>query len=978
MTDIRKEVSVLEFRLENGNWMRIHPLAPYTYRIRIQPSRSFKEPAFIQQGVVRPPEQRCEFAVKRYAHRIAVQCTQSSMEIDTRDGGFSLVGACGRSPLQTEVSPRFTSPSGSSISFSLQEGDNLYGLASLHDKHLQLRGNIIETGPSPSSPSHVVPYVMSSGGWAILTASILRQRFDLGHTDTGQLEISSDTSELDLYLFIGAGFGELLDRYTELVGKPALLPIWAYGLSFMVNPNTIARDVVNDALKFRESNVPCDLIALHSGWSAEADDETQKHHWHPDRFPASANTLNQSLSFIDTLQRHGFKVGLPLHLNQDSIKPIVDSDQSLGAQVRRLTADGVSSFRIIEEKPSRTKTGASKAPTDNGLEHSIEDSSAYSVVLSGQLYNSFHRHTGQRPFLVHTPLDCTGIQTFAASSFEPFDHTMVALTPMLSYSLCGQANFAVPMNISSSEGIHAGFLQSWAQVNKWPSLWHPCLLGEPLRELFQMYAKLRYRLMPYLYAAAHTAARTGMPIMRAMPLMYPGDQNCADCSSQYMLGDDLLVAVHTHRVYLPQGIWIDYWTGEAYDGEQTCEYTVPERAGGPLFIRAGAILPYWPAMDYIDPTKTTSLELHFFPHGHSEFTLYEDDGITHLYKEGAMSTTVIRCDVHRDGRICIEIGPRVGSYKGMPVIRSYSIFIRADSKPEEVRVDGVPIPERNKQRAQQRSASLSADSTGWQYIRREQSVRLQIEESQSGDAVRIEVYCPEWAQPDPESLLPSASSPLSTLPHPQPAAPLHLLAAVQAAMIQGNMSLVESALDVWWANITEQSALPRTWRMQLLRAAMMAVRHAERHEGTIEDVFGQELDSLFALRSIVSPAQGRELLLRMFRHSIEQASNRAGPFLHPLVRDTMAITTRDLSRRFTLHEIAEKLGVDPSYLSRLFSQTGQSYTKYALQVRMERAKQLLQDGMKVHEAASLTGYKDTAHFSRNFSKYWGQPPIRFK
>jgi two-component system response regulator YesN len=254
-----------------------------------------------------------------------------------------------------------------------------------------------------------------------------------------------------------------------------------------------------------------------------------------------------------------------------------------------------------------------------------------------------------------------------------------------------------------------------------------------------------------------------------------------------------------------------------------------------------------------------------------------------------------------------------------------------------------------------------------------------MEESPRGDAVRIELYCPDAAQPGGESSLPPALAPLSVLPRAQPAtAPLHLLAAAQAAMIQGDMSLVESALDVWWANMTEQSALPVTWRMQLLRAAMLAVRHAERHGGTVEDIFAQELDSLFALRSIVSPSQGRELLLRMFRRSVQQASKPAGPFLHPLVRDTMAIVNRDLSRKLTLHEIADKLGVDPSYLSRLFSQTGQSYTDYALQARMERAKQLLEDGRKVHEAASMTGYKDTAHFSRNFSKYWGQPPIRFK
>ncbi|MDF2722851.1 MAG: xylS [Paenibacillus sp.] len=968
----REDRSVLEFQLAAGAWMRIQPVTPHSFRVRLGRSRSFAEPASIRDGMIRPPAPRCEFAVKHAEHRLAVQSAHSGLDIDTRDGCFRFVGTRGRQLLETVTTPRIAEPAGFSIAFSLQAGEALYGSGSGSDEHLQLRGLSLETGWDAASPNRPVPYVMSAQGWAIMAASMQIQRFDLGHTCNDRLVISSEDGELDLYLFSGAGFGDLLDQYTTVVGKPALLPIWAYGLSFVVNPNTNARDVMNDALKFREANVPCDLIVLNAGWSEKPDDGALNHRWHPERFPPSNDTLNQSMSFVDTLRRHGFKLSLRLCCDTEKLQDIAESGQSPYRHWERFTADGVSAFQIVEEMQQNT---AQQAAREDGLSERAARH-VHPALLAKPFFDGFRRQTDQRPFLVYTTTDYTGLQPFAAIlSSESFENPRHALAAQLRYGLCGHANIAVPMNLSTREGIHAGFLQPWTQVNKWPSQWHPCLLEEPLRELFRTYAQLRYRLLPYFYSAAHVSARTGFPIMRAMPLMFPADPNCEDASGQYMLGDYLLVAVYGERVYLPEGNWFDYWTGEAYSGAQTVDYSIPEGGGGPLFIRAGAILPYWPVMEHIDlnPAKTTCVELHLFPHHASEFTLVEDDGVSFQYEEGRITQTSIRCEMNMDGRIFVEIAPRAGTYEGMPEKRAYELVIRTDGKPDEVTVDGAALPERADRRARPDS------STGWRYYRREKTVRLRVEESSRGESVRIELYCPRAAQRDGELLFPAAGGHFpGAVRADSAAASLHLLTGVQAALIRGDADAMEAALDRWWADITDKSALPGTWRVQVLRAATMAIRHAERHGGSGEAVFGRELDDLFMLRGIVSPAQGRELLLRLFRHSLRQAEQPAEPALHPLVHATIAIVKRNLSRKLTLHEIAGKLDVAPSHLSRLFSKTGQSYSDYALKTRMERAKELLGTGKKVHEAASMTGFKDAAHFSRSFSKYWGKPPISFK
>src|SRR5207244_2325986 len=117
---------------------------------------------------------------------------------------------------------------------------------------------------------------------------------------------------------------------------------------------------------------------------------------------------------------------------------------------------------------------------------------------------------------------------------------------------------------SALSGVHFGFLQPWSQHNNWAYARQPWFLGKQAEAIFRDYARLRYSLMPYIYSAAHVGHLTSMPILRPMPLMYPDDLRLADCTTQYMLGDSLLVTAFTDTVYLPEGRWIDYWTGVEY------------------------------------------------------------------------------------------------------------------------------------------------------------------------------------------------------------------------------------------------------------------------------------------------------------------------------------------------------------------------------------------------------------------------------
>jgi alpha-glucosidase (family GH31 glycosyl hydrolase) len=107
---------------------------------------------------------------------------------------------------------------------------------------------------------------------------------------------------------------------------------------------------------------------------------------------------------------------------------------------------------------------------------------------------------------------------------------------------------------------------------------------------------------------------------------------------------------------------------------------------GGLFVRVGAIIPYWPEMDYVGEQSVVTLSLHVYPEGKSDYTLYEDDGDSFEYLKGAVARTPIRCDAGQS-QVTLTIDPRQGSYRGMPARRGYEVHIHM-ARPRTVTVTG--------------------------------------------------------------------------------------------------------------------------------------------------------------------------------------------------------------------------------------------------------------------------------------------------
>jgi alpha-glucosidase (family GH31 glycosyl hydrolase) len=236
------------------------------------------------------------------------------------------------------------------------------------------------------------------------------------------------------------------------------------------------------------------------------------------------------------------------------------------------------------------------------------------------------------------------------------------------------------MEVGTKHGIHFGFFQTMTQVLGWHMYSEPWFLGEERCGLFKFYANLRYKLIPYIYSSAHNASKTAVPVMRAMPLAYPNDEEGDKFIHQYMFGDFFLVSAFEDKVYLPGGEWIDYWTGKHYEGGQVIPAVCPENRGGPLFVKAGAIIPTQTVRQSIGTESPEEIIWEVFPGANAEFTLTEDDGETYAYLEGKTAETRAELIMGKNG-FKIRIHPRKGSYSGMPEKRVHTVRIISAEKP---------------------------------------------------------------------------------------------------------------------------------------------------------------------------------------------------------------------------------------------------------------------------------------------------------
>jgi alpha-D-xyloside xylohydrolase len=207
--------------------------------------------------------------------------------------------------------------------------------------------------------------------------------------------------------------------------------------------------------------------------------------------------------------------------------------------------------------------------------------------------------------------------------------------------------------------------------------------GSPGYNAELKFDRLRYALFPYVYSLAGWTTQRGYTMLRPLVMDFARDGIARESNDEYMFGPALLVAPITQyrqrarSVYLPPAAaWYDYWTGQpAASGAFTASAPYDEI---PVFVRAGSIIPYAPAMQYVGERPDDPVTLFVYAGADGDFTLYEDQGTTFDYEKGAFSQIPIGWD---DKTNTLTIGNRSGAFDGMLRNRTFRVVLVSKTHP---------------------------------------------------------------------------------------------------------------------------------------------------------------------------------------------------------------------------------------------------------------------------------------------------------
>lgn len=519
-----------------------------------------------------------------------------------------------------------------------------------------------------------VPWLIGTEGWGLFI-----------HTPTGAFNLAGAEGRffsdqpgyaIDLFVVGAREPAAIMTAYAEITGYAEMPPLWSLG--YQQSHRTLGEpsEIVAEAKRFRDEKMPCDTMIYLStgfcpnGWNTYNGEFT----WNDKVFPDPAATINQ-LHDLD------FKV--VLHV-------VVEGETMTGRITDPCTAAPLPSGRKPDGKwpPNRQVScywPVHKPLADLGIDGWWPDQGdgydAPSRLARNRMYFEGQQlwRPNKRVYALHRN-GFAGMQRFSAflwsgdveTRWETLtNHVPIAINTSLSgltywgtdiggfvtteeYSgelYARWFQFAAFNPLFRSHGrdwrMHTPF--GWTDGNRgFPETkWKPTpeQLHDPrIEPICRQYLNLRYQLMPYLYSAVAEGHRTGMPIIRALWLHYPDDARAVARGDQYLYGPDILVAPVTEKgatarnVYLPKGRWYDFWTAKTTDGGREISRPV-DLATLPLYVKAGAILPLGPVKQTTGEHSDAPVTLRLHPGADGSFTLYEDDGETFDFRNGAYSLT---------------------------------------------------------------------------------------------------------------------------------------------------------------------------------------------------------------------------------------------------------------------------------------------------------------------------------------------------
>ncbi|WP_231862245.1 TIM-barrel domain-containing protein [Rufibacter sp. DG15C] len=521
--------------------------------------------------------------------------------------------------------------------------------------------------------------------YGVFFDNTFRSFFDFGRERKDVTSFWAQGGTMDYYFIYGPTLLEVVQKYTVMTGTPELPPLWSLGYhqcKWSYYPEKVVKDL---AKGFRERQIPCDALYLDIDYMEGFRCFT----WSKEHFPDPARLVKElkddgfkTVVIIDP----GIKIDPDYWVYQEGVENDYFCRRADGPLYKGTVWPGLCHFPDYTREDVRewwsglfkgliSEVGVKGVWNDmnepavfeigtfpNDVRHHFDGEpgshrkahNIYGMQMARATYEGVKRFSyPDRPFTI-TRSGYAGVQRYASvwtgDNIASWEHLWLANIQCQRLSISG---------ISFVGSDIGGFIETpdgelyirWLQLGVFHPFCRthssgdhgeqePWSFGEPFTSLARKFIELRYQLLPYLYTTFWQYTTHGTPMLRPLALLDQNDPECYERMAEFCVGDHLLICPITQAgvdgrvMYLPQGQWYDFWTDKVLLGKQEFWATAPLDQI-PMFVRAGAVIPFYPVQQFVGEKEIPELTLHvYYSATTCESVLYEDGGDGYGYEEG--------------------------------------------------------------------------------------------------------------------------------------------------------------------------------------------------------------------------------------------------------------------------------------------------------------------------------------------------------
>lgn len=512
-----------------------------------------------------------------------------------------------------------------------------------------------------------------------------RSCFDMGKESDEYYWYGAADGNLDYYLIAGDSMAEVVGGYTYLTGTAPLPQKWTLGYQQCRWSYMSDAEVRSVAQHMRKCGIPCDAIHLDIDYM----DRYKVFTWTPDqeRYPDPERLISdladdgikivtiidpgvkveEGYSVYDEGVEKGYFAKTPegdIYVNEvwpgDAVYPDFGKKEVRswwGKNQQFLLDKGVRGVWNDMNEPAsfRGQLPPDVVFTDEDeISNHARMHNLYGHNMAKATYEGLKERDGRRPFVI-TRACYAGTQKYS-TAWTGDNHSIWAHLQMVIPQLCNMGLSGMPFVGTDVGGFGSDctkeLLCRWVEAGCFSPLFRnhsamgtryqePWQFDEETVRIYRKAVELRYHLIPYYYDLFWEEEKTGLPIMRPLVLHYEKDETARECNTEFLVGRNLLAAPvvtqgdRKKMVYLPAGVWYDYWTGErleSADGKWIVRDAPLDTC--PLYVKAGTILPVWPKQSFVGEKDTDSvLMLEIYP-GEGSWEHFQDDGESFDYRDG--------------------------------------------------------------------------------------------------------------------------------------------------------------------------------------------------------------------------------------------------------------------------------------------------------------------------------------------------------